>query len=225
MIPKRIYWRPQSVVGTTTIYLVGSGTGSWTPNTSANVKAECFGGGQTGNNVGTNRFGGAGAGYAAKNVIAVIAGTPVAFSIGAAGTGVTGNGQDTWFSSSGTVIANGGGSGTTQIGDTTHTGGSGGGGGSGNNGGGGGGGAGPHGNGGAGGHGDSNGVGGGGGNGGGTAGQSGTNGSAGGSAFAGTNGAGGSNSGGAGGSDYDAGGGGGWDPLESTCRHASLSIL
>lgn len=105
----------------TTVYIVGNGTGSFTPASTVSSSVECWGGGQAGNSGTTGA--GAGAGYAKKNSFSLTAGTPVPFSLGAPGTTTGQAGGDTWFSTSATVIANGGGSATTRIGDTTAAGG------------------------------------------------------------------------------------------------------
>jgi hypothetical protein len=104
----------------TTVYLVGNGAGSF-PRQPSTVSAsiECWGAGGAGSSGGV---GGASAGYAKKNTLALTSGTPVAFLLGAPGTTDSQAGGDTWFSASGTVIANGGGSATTRIGDTTFAG-------------------------------------------------------------------------------------------------------
>jgi hypothetical protein len=103
----------------TTIYYVGNGSGSYTPLTTVSAQIDCFGAGQA-STLGTTA--GASAGWARKNAFSLTAGTPVPFQLGAPGlTGGT-NGGDTWFSTSATIIANGGGSATTRIGDTTFAG-------------------------------------------------------------------------------------------------------
>src|SRR4051812_34035362 len=104
----------------TTVYIVGNGSGSFTPASTVTAKVEVWGAGAAGH---TNGVGGTGGGYAAKNSQSLTAGTPVAFQLGAPGAAIDANGGDTWFSSSATVIAQGGGSATTQIGDTTFVGG------------------------------------------------------------------------------------------------------
>lgn len=135
-------------------------TATWyCPSGTTAVQAECRGGGGSGGN-GSALFhggGGAGGGYAKKNSVAVTAGTAYTVTVGTGGSGGEGNnGGDSWFSTSGTVIAKGGGAGFNataiaegaaggdqagDIGDVTFNGG-GGAAGSGSSGGGGGGGAG-----------------------------------------------------------------------------------
>ena len=69
--------------------------------------------------------GGWGAGYAKKNSFSAVAGTPIPFSLGTVGTVADVSGGDTWFSSTSTLLASGGNSGTptTPVGDTTFAGG------------------------------------------------------------------------------------------------------
>src|SRR5579859_1706235 len=142
----------------TTIYIIGNGAGIFNPASTVSAKIECWGAGQGG---ATSCSGG---GYSAKNSFSLTAGTQVPFFLGSN----TGNTGDCWFNSNTTVIANGGGSSTSRIGDTTFAGGAGGVyTGSGTNGGGGGGAGGPNGAGNAGGNTTGTGGGGGGGNGGG----------------------------------------------------------
>ena len=114
----------------TTIYIVGSGGGSFTPASTVTAKIECWGAGQSFN--ASTLAGGAGAYYAAKNSFSLTALTPVAFNLGAYPTAPSVNGGDTWFSTAATVIAPGGGSATAAIGDTNNAGGTGGAGSSGN---------------------------------------------------------------------------------------------
>src|SRR5690348_9247553 len=91
----------------TTIYIIGSGSGSFTPKSTATATVECWGAGQAGGTSGGN--GGNGAGYSKKNTLNLTAGTPVPFQLGTPGITSGAAGGDTWFSSSATVIANGGG--------------------------------------------------------------------------------------------------------------------
>src|SRR6185437_13437077 len=70
--------------------------------------------------------GSAGAYYAKKNSVSLTSGTPVAFSLGLTSTNSAQAGGDTWLVSSTTVLAPGGASASTPIGDVTHAGGSGG---------------------------------------------------------------------------------------------------
>lgn len=94
------------------------------PPISVSVAAECWGAGQAGDN-GTGN-GGAGAGYAKKNTLAVTLNTPVSFTLGAPGTVSAQAGGNTFFSSAATVLAPGGASGTSAIGDVIRAGGAGG---------------------------------------------------------------------------------------------------
>src|SRR5258708_344582 len=100
----------------TTIYIIGNGVGSFTPPSTVTASIECWGAGQAAQSSGSF-LGGSGAGYAKKNSQSLTAATPVAFSLGAPGTTSGQTGGDTWFSSSATVLAQGGGSATAQIGD------------------------------------------------------------------------------------------------------------
>lgn len=125
-------------------------TTTWTcPSGVTSVQAECWGGGGSGGGATGNPSGGGGAAggaYAKKNVIAVTPTTGYTVTVGAVQTGTTGagtQGNPSWFSTSGTVFAEGGapgalassnsssaaggtGSKASSIGDTTFKGGSGG---------------------------------------------------------------------------------------------------
>ncbi len=207
-------------MATSTIYLVGNGTSTITPTSTATWTVEAWGAGQSGND-GTGA-GGTGGSWAEITNFAATEGTPVSFELGAPGLGTSGgvnNGGDTWLSNTGAqpttttqgVLAPGGGSTTTAVGTTVYAGGVGGGfdGGTG----GGGGAGGPGGAGKDGGAGAADTGGGGGGNGGGTAGGNGAadTGGAGGNGVAGTGGAGGAaNAGGGAGGAGSGGGGGGY---------------
>lgn len=111
----------------TTVYIIGNGASTITPRSSATWTVQTFGAGQSGNDSTGN--GGTGGGWAQKTSFSATNGTPINWSLGAPGLGVhngVNNGGDTWFSTSATVIAPGGGSSTTAIGDLTATGGAGG---------------------------------------------------------------------------------------------------
>ena len=125
-----------------------TGTGSWVcPNGVTQATAECWGGGGTGGPATGNPAragGGAGGQYAIKVVTGLTPGTTYTVTVGAASTAQTATvvaGNDSWFNTSGTVIAKGGagganatgtsglggaGSTTSGIGDTVRAGGSGG---------------------------------------------------------------------------------------------------
>lgn len=104
-------------MATTVVYLVGNGTGlSWTPNASVTAKFEYWGAGQAGDaaaNAGASGY------YCVKNSVALTAGTPISFQLGAPGISGGAAGGDTWAVSPTTMMAPGGGSSTTAIGDTT----------------------------------------------------------------------------------------------------------
>lgn len=111
----------------TTVYLIGNGTATITPRSTATWTIQTWGAGQSGND-GTGA-GGAGGGWAQLTSFSATNGTPVNWSLGAPGLGVhngVNNGGDTWFSSSSTLIAPGGGSTTPAIGSVTAAGGAGG---------------------------------------------------------------------------------------------------
>lgn len=121
----------------TTIYIVGNGSGTFSAPSTATYAVQVWGAGQAG--VDSSGAGGAGGGWSKKNSFSVT-GNPFSnafssdfgpgqypFNLGAPGTnGASPNGGDTWFNSVGTVIAPGGGSATTAIGDVTAAGGAGG---------------------------------------------------------------------------------------------------
>lgn len=104
----------------TTLYFVGNGSCVWTPKTTTTVAIDTFGAGQAGD---TSANAGNGGSYAHKNSQSVTAGTPVALNLGAPGLSGGTAGGNTWAVSSSTVLAPGGGSSTTAIGDTTFAGG------------------------------------------------------------------------------------------------------
>jgi hypothetical protein len=130
-----------------TVIVLTSGS-SWSVpldwNNSANT-IECIGGGSSANNTGTavNRASGAGGAYAKKSNVSLTPGGSVSYSIGAGGAGLaltnnTSNpGGDTWFGSTGTVLAKGaaavvtagvgaiGGQASGCVGDLTYSGGNG----------------------------------------------------------------------------------------------------
>lgn len=115
---------------------------TWTcPADVTSVTVHCIGGGGAGAGNTSNNFdgcgGGAGGSYARK-VVTVVPGNTYTITVGTGGTGSTGNGTDggaSWFSTTGTVYAQGGsgGSGTTRgigssascIGDQVYAGGNG----------------------------------------------------------------------------------------------------
>lgn len=97
-------------------------TATITPGTTETATIDCWGGGQAGENGGGGGSG-AGAGWARK-AINLTAGSGFSISIGKAGNAVTFEaGGDTWVVAAGTLLANGGGSATTRIGDSTNAGG------------------------------------------------------------------------------------------------------
>lgn len=102
----------------TTIYLVGNGIGALSPASTGTWTVECWGAGAAGS--GGN--GGAGGSYSKITGFSATSGTPVAFTLGAPGTS-GGQGGDTWFSSTVTVLAPGGGSSTTAVGTVKNAGG------------------------------------------------------------------------------------------------------
>src|SRR6185437_14616436 len=79
---------------TVTTYIVGEGTGSWTPPATVTATAELWGAGQAGDNDTGN--GSAGAYYAKKNSVSLTSGTPVAFSLGLTSTNSAQAGGETW---------------------------------------------------------------------------------------------------------------------------------
>lgn len=111
---------------TTTIYIVGNGAATITPRSTATWTVQVWGGGQGGSDL--TGAGGKGGGWAQTTYSAVSA-TPISFNLGVAGLSThtaVGNGGDTWFATSGTVIAPGGGSSTMPIGTLSFAGGAGG---------------------------------------------------------------------------------------------------
>lgn len=111
----------------TTMYIIGNGAATITPRSTATWAVQTFGAGQSGNDV--TGSGGTGGGWSQLNSFSATNGSPVNFSLGAPGAGVhngVNNGGDTWFSTSGTVIAPGGGSATAAIGNSHFAGGTGG---------------------------------------------------------------------------------------------------
>ncbi len=103
------------------------------PTGVTSVQVECWGGGQSGlaGQAGTGGIGGVGGSYAKKNSVTIIPGNSYTVTVGTGGdvcsaTATPNNGNDSWFSTSGTVLAKGGGSSSSNIGDTTYTGGNGG---------------------------------------------------------------------------------------------------
>ncbi len=81
------------------------------PSGVANLRVHCIGAGGRGiGGAGGVRNGGGGGAYARKNLIAVSAGNVIPCQIGAAGSEV-----DTWFSSTGTVLAKAGGNGRNSV--------------------------------------------------------------------------------------------------------------
>src|SRR4051812_4115972 len=99
------------------MYLIGNGTATVTPRSTATWTVQAWGGGQSGNDI--DGSGGHGGGWAKLNSFSATNGSPVNFSLGVPGLGIhnsVANGGDTWFSTSGTVLAPGGGSSTTAVG-------------------------------------------------------------------------------------------------------------
>lgn len=111
-----------------TIYLVGDGTGSISLQTGTgsnfinNVTVQCWGAGQAGGSGGAS---GNGAGWVQLNTLIFTDQTPINFSLGLPGITAGQVGGDTWFNTSATVFAQGGGSFNTQIGDAQNGGGAG----------------------------------------------------------------------------------------------------
>ncbi len=134
--------------------ITNTATTTWTaPLGVTSVNVEVWGGGGRGgstSNNGTETGGGGGGAYARDSIIAVTAGTTYNLKVGAGSTSTLA-GEDSWFNTSGTVLAKGGnsvannsatgatgGSSTNSIGDVKWAGGNGANGSDGNNGGGGG---------------------------------------------------------------------------------------
>ena len=97
-------------------------TGSWTcPPGVASVTAECWGGGGTGGPATGNpaRAGGGAGGQYTRKAVSVTAGVSYTVTVAATGTAQTSavvNGNDSWFSTSATVIAKGGAGGANATG-------------------------------------------------------------------------------------------------------------
>lgn len=99
-------------------------TGTWTaPAGIFSIQVECWGAGGSGaawaSQANGGATGGGGAAYAKKNSVTVVPGTVYTVTVGTGGTAVSvgnnGNaGGDSWFSTSGTVIAKGGSGGIYQ---------------------------------------------------------------------------------------------------------------
>lgn len=125
------FWLLPVKAATTTVFLTTADTSPWTvPNNwGGMVSVEVIGGGQGGTNGangGNGGKGGDGGGYAKITTgITITAGSTISFQVGTGGGAGT-NGGDTWFSSTSTVLANGGGSATARIGSVTYAGGAGG---------------------------------------------------------------------------------------------------
>lgn len=118
-----------------------AGSSSWTvPADVTSVEVECWGGGGAGGgNAENNEGGGGGGGAYAKKTIAVTPGASVSYYVGAGGLyDDTLDGEDTWFSSSATVMAKRGagcsalsgsgaqgGQSASSVGDTKYSGGNG----------------------------------------------------------------------------------------------------
>lgn len=109
----------------TQIILTATGANTWTvpSDFTAINTVEVIGGGATGGNVGggLSGVGGGGGAYALKNNLALTPGAVINYTIGTAG-------NDTWFNTSGTVLAKGatgqiGGSAASSIGDSKFSGG------------------------------------------------------------------------------------------------------
>jgi hypothetical protein len=110
----------------TTMWVVGNGTATITPRSSATWTVQAFGAGQSGND--STGAGGNGGSWAQSTFVATN-GVAINFSLGAPGAGVrndVSNGGDTWFSSAASLLAPGGGSATAAIGTSTFAGGIGG---------------------------------------------------------------------------------------------------
>lgn len=95
-----------------------SATNTWQcPSGVSSVTVECWGGGGAGGgaNSTTNTGGGGGGGAYSKSVLTLTPGTIYTVTVGAGGVGVSnangGVGGDSWFSTTGTILAKGGGAG------------------------------------------------------------------------------------------------------------------
>lgn len=114
----------------TQVVISTAGTSSWTvPAGVTSIQIEVIGGGQSGW-IATTNNGGAGGDYSKKNALAVTPGDALNYQVGAGGASGTQttalNGTDSWLKDAGGTIralAQGGGSTTGNVGDTSHTGG------------------------------------------------------------------------------------------------------
>ena len=128
------FWLRPVKAATTTVFLTTADTSPWTvpTNWGGMVSIEVIGGGQggkRGTSGGNGGKGGDGGGYAKiTSGFTTTAGSQISFQVGTGGSeGATpGSGGDTWFNSTSTVLANGGGSATARVGSTTYAGGTGG---------------------------------------------------------------------------------------------------
>lgn len=120
------------------------GSGSWTVPSDwydGDNTIECIGGGSAGrySTSSQSASGGGGGAYSRKNNLTLTPGTSVSYYVGAGATVRNANGEDTWFVSSGTVMAKGsyassgssttpgaGGLASSSVGDVKYNGGSGG---------------------------------------------------------------------------------------------------
>ena len=94
----------------TTIYIRGSGAGIFNPPSTVSAVIECWGGGGGGTSDTDPHLCGGGGYYAKKNSYSFTAGTPVNLYIASAALSAGGNpGDETWFDSTTTVRARGGG--------------------------------------------------------------------------------------------------------------------
>jgi hypothetical protein len=101
----------------------------WTvPSDCLTAKVECIGGGR-GGRLRVPPVGVAGGDYARVDALSLTPGDVISYQIGEGGEGSTttdiNDGGDTWFVSPSTVLARGGGSGATSVGDITYAGGAG----------------------------------------------------------------------------------------------------
>ena len=114
-----------------TVVILTTGTGWTVPAGVTSVDAEVWAAGGGGANRGSwPATGGGGGAYSKTLGISVTAGASISYSIGAGGVALTGSGDgnpggDTWFVSSGTILAKGG-AGGLGLGNTAHAGGLGG---------------------------------------------------------------------------------------------------
>ena len=108
----------------TTVSHTTNGTYSWTcPAGVTSVNVQCWGAGGAGGGVTSNGTygggGGAGGAYVSTNSISVTPGNNYTVTVGKGGSGGTGNGSsggNSWFSSSGTILASGGAGGQSNNG-------------------------------------------------------------------------------------------------------------